>query len=269
MSLVEVVGVCVARVVVVVLVFVVFDFVVFCIFIMMTKTETRAAAMTAPLGIVDDHLVVAGEVTFLDTLLPEAQPETISPSQPETISPRQPEEMPSLAPPSAEGGGDMPPPKTPTPPPKAPALTTNKRWQGRLPSEPVAKAGGPPERLEPLSESHKWEAMNAVIKIKNEELRDKENIIKSTGQELKENNQELEDKEIIIKSMGQIIKDRDGIIKHTNQELRIKNESIRAINEEFEQQQAQVGVWEQEVTIDDMVIGVVVRKKRRIIVDTS
>lgn len=78
MSIVEVVGVCVALVVVVV--FVVFDFVVFCMFIMMTKTETRAAAMTAPLGIVDDHLVVAGEVTFLDTLLPEAQPETISPS---------------------------------------------------------------------------------------------------------------------------------------------------------------------------------------------
>ena len=36
-------------------------------------------------------------------------------------------------------------------------------------------------------------------------------------------------------------------------------------NEELEQQQAQVKVWEQEVTIgDDMVIGVVVRKKPRI-----
>ena len=81
MSLVEVDGVCVALVVVLVfVVFVVFDFVVFCIFIMMTKTETRAAAMTDPLGIADDHLVAAGEVTFRDTLLPEAQPETISPS---------------------------------------------------------------------------------------------------------------------------------------------------------------------------------------------
>ncbi|MDA8583383.1 hypothetical protein N9L68_04100 [bacterium] len=200
--------------------------------------------MTDPFGIADDHLVAAHLVTFIDTLLPEAQPETISPSQPETISPHPPEEM-LWHPPE-----EMP-------------------WQGRLPSEPVAKAGGPPERLEPLSESHKWQAMNAVIKIKNEELRDKENIIKSMGQELKEKNQELEDKENIIKSMGQIIKDRDGIINHQNQELRTKNESIRAINEEFEQQQqAQVKVWEQEVTIDDMVIGVVVRKKRRIIVDT-
>ena len=103
MSLVEVVGVCVALVVVVVLVFVVFDFVVFCIFIMMTKTETRAAAMTAPSGIVDGHLVAAGDVTFSDTLLPMPEPE--------------PEEMPPLAPPSAEVGCT---PKTPSPPPKAP-----------------------------------------------------------------------------------------------------------------------------------------------------
>ena len=98
--------------------------------------------------------------------------------------------------------------------------------------------------------------MKAVIIAKNEELSYKEKIIKSMGQELKEKDQELEDKEKRIKNMIQ--------------ELRLKNASIRAINEEFEEQQAQVKVWEQEVTIgDDMVIGVVVRKKRRITVDTS
>ena len=107
MSLVEVVGVCVALVVVVALVFVVFDFVVFCIFIMMTKTETRAAAITAPLVIVQHHLVAfAGEVTYVDTLADDHEPETIS--QPETIG--EPEEMLPLAP-DAEGGGDMPPTK--------------------------------------------------------------------------------------------------------------------------------------------------------------
>ena len=225
MSLVEVVGVCVALVVVVALVFVVFDFVVFCIFIMMTKTETRAAAMTAPSGIVDGHLVAAGEVTFLDTLLPKAQPETISPSQPEPISP-EPEEMPPLAPPSAEVGCT---PKTPSPPPKAPR--------------------------QPLFDSNQRDAMKAVIIAKNDELSYKENIIKNMGQELKEKDQELEDKEQRIKSMIQ--------------ELRLKNASIRAINEEFEEQQAPVKVWEQEVTIGDMAIGVVVRKKRKITVDTS
>ena len=225
MSLVEVVGVCVALVVVVALVFVVFDFVVFCIFIMMTKTETRAAAMTAPSGIVDGHLVAAGEVTFLDTLLPKAQPETISPSQPEPISP-EPEEMPPLAPPSAEVGCT---PKTPSPPPKAPR--------------------------QPLFDSNQRDAMKAVIIAKNDELSYKENIIKNMGQELKEKDQELEDKEQRIKSMIQ--------------ELRLKNASIHAINEEFEEQQAPVKVWEQEVTIGDMAIGVVVRKKRKITVDTS
>ena len=98
--------------------------------------------------------------------------------------------------------------------------------------------------------------MKAVIIAKNEELSYKENIIKNMGQELKEKDQELEDKEKRIKNMIQ--------------ELRLKNASIRAINEEFEEQQAQAKVWEQEVTIgDDMVIGVVVRKKRRITVDTS
>ena len=220
------------------------------IFIMMTKTETRAAAMMAPPGIVDGPLVAAGEVTFLDTLLPKAQPETISPSQPEPISP-EPEEMPPLAPPSAEGGGDMPPPKTPSPPPKAPTATSGKgrRWVA-LPSEPVAEAGRPPERPEPLLDSHQWEAMNAVIIAKNEELSYKENIIKNMGQELKEKDQELEDKEKRIKNMIQ--------------ELRLKNASIRATNEEFEEQQAPVKVWEQEVTIDDMAIVVVVRKKRKI-----
>ncbi len=205
---------------------------------MMTKTETRAAAMTAPLGIVDGPLVAAGEVTFLDTLLPKAQPETISPSQPEPISP-EPEEMPPLAPPSAEVGCT---PKTPSPPPKAPTATSGKgrRWVA-LPSEPVAEAGRPPERPEPLLDSHQWEAMKAVIIAKNEELSKKEKTIKNMGQELKEK----------------------------DQELRLKNASIRAINEEFEEQQAPVKVWEQEVTIGDMAIGVVVRKKRKITVDTS
>ena len=239
MSLVEVVGVCVALVVVVVLVFVVFDFVVFCIFIMMTKTETRAAAMTAPSGIVDGHLVAAGDVTFSDTLLPMPEPE--------------PEEMPPLAPPSAEVGCT---PKTPSPPPKAPTATSGKgrRWVA-LPSEPVAEAGRPPERPEPLLDSPQWEAMKAVIIAKNDELSYKENIIKNMGQELKEKDQELEDKEKRIKNMIQ--------------ELRLKNASIHAINEEFEEQQAPVKVWEQEVTIGDMAIGVVVRKKRKITVDTS
>ena len=222
------------------------------IFIMMTKTETRAAAMTAPPGIVDGPLVAAGEVTFLDTLLPKAQPETISPSQPEPISP-EPEEMPPLAPPSAEVGCT---PKTPSPPPKALTATSGKgkRWVA-LPSEPVAEAGRPPERPEPLLDSHQWEAMKAVIIAKNEELSYKENIIKNMGQELKEKDQELEDKEKRIKNMIQ--------------ELRLKNASIRATNEEFEEQQAPVKVWEQEVTIGDMAIGVVVRKKRKITVDTS
>ena len=115
-------------------------------------------------------------------------------------------------------------------------------------------------------ESHRWR--NTVI-AKNEELSQKHEIIKSMSQELKEKDQELDDKREIIKSMAQIIKDKDEIIKHKNQELRIKSNSIRAINEEFEQQQAQVKVWEQEVTIGDMVIGVVVNKKRRVEIDIS
>ena len=215
---------------------------------MMTKTETRAAAMMAPPGIVDGPLVAAGEVTFLDTLLPKAQPETISPSQPEPISP-EPEEMPPLAPPSAEVGCT---PKTPSPPPKALTATSGKgkRWVA-LPSEPVAEAGRPPERPEPLLDSHQWETMKAVIIAKNEELSYKENTIKNMGQELKEKDQELRR------------------INNMIQELRRKNASICATNEEFEEQQAPVKVWEQEVTIGDMAIGVVVRKKRKITVDTS
>ena len=98
--------------------------------------------------------------------------------------------------------------------------------------------------------------MKAVIIAKNEELSYKENVIQC----LKER---LEDKEKIIKSMGQMIKDREKQ-EQTNQALKIKSDSIRAINEEFDQQQAQGKVWEQEVTVDDMVIGVVVRKKPRI-----
>ena len=215
---------------------------------MMTKTETRAAAMMAPPGIVDGPLVAAGEVTFLDTLLPKAQPETISPSQPEPISP-EPEEMPPLAPPSAEVGCT---PKTPSPPPKALTATSGKgkRWVA-LPSEPVAEAGRPPERPEPLLDSHQWETMKAVITAKNEELSYKENTIKNMGLELKEKDQELRR------------------INNMIQELRRKNASICATNEEFEEQQAPVKVWEQEVTIGDMAIGVVVRKKRKITVDTS
>ena len=110
-------------------------------------------------------------------------------------------------------------------------------------------------------ESHRWR--NTLI-AKNEALSEKQEIIKNMSQELKEKDQELDDKREIIKSMAQIIKDKDEIIKHKNQELRIKSNSIRAINEEFDQQQAQGKVWEQEVTVDDMVIGVVVRKKPRI-----
>ena len=97
--------------------------------------------------------------------------------------------------------------------------------------------------------------MKAVIIAKNDELSYKENTIKNMGQELKEKDQELEDKEKRIKNMIQ--------------ELRLKNASIRATNEEFEEQQAPVKVWEQEVTIGDKAIGVVVRKKRKITVDTS
>ena len=204
--------------------------------------------MMAPPGIVDGPLVAAGEVTFLDTLLPKAQPETISPSQPEPISP-EPEEMPPLAPPSAEVGCT---PKTPSPPPKALTATSGKgkRWVA-LPSEPPAEAGRPPERPEPLLDSHQWETMKAVITAKNEELSYKENTIKNMGLELKEKDQELRR------------------INNMIQELRRKNASICATNEEFEEQQAPVKVWEQEVTIGDMAIGVVVRKKRKITVDTS
>ena len=204
--------------------------------------------MMAPPGIVDGPLVAAGEVTFLDTLLPKAQPETISPSQPEPISP-EPEEMPPLAPPSAEVGCT---PKTPSPPPKALTATSGKgkRWVA-LPSEPVAEAGRPPERPEPLLDSHQWETMKAVITAKNEELSYKENTIKNMGLELKEKDQELRR------------------INNMIQELRRKNASICATNEEFEEQQAPVKVWEQEVTIDDMAIFVVVRKKRKTTVGTS
>ena len=91
--------------------------------------------------------------------------------------------------------------------------------------------------------------MKAVIQAKNEELSYKENIIKNMGQELEKKDQELEDKEKRIKNMIQ--------------ELRLKNASIHTINEEFEEQQAQVKVWEQEVTIGDMAVGVVVRTKKR------
>ena len=90
--------------------------------------------------------------------------------------------------------------------------------------------------------------MKAVIIAKNDELSYKESIIKNMGQELKEKDQELEDKEKRIKNMIQ--------------ELRL-NASVRASNEEFEEQQAQVKVWEQEVTIGDMAVGVVVRTKKR------
>ena len=93
--------------------------------------------------------------------------------------------------------------------------------------------------------------MKAVITAKNEELSYKENTIKNMGLELKEKDQELRR------------------INNMIQELRRKNASICATNEEFEEQQAPVKVWEQEVTIGDMAIGVVVRKKRKITVDTS
>ena len=252
--LVEVVSVCVALVVVVVLVFAVFDFVVFCIFIMMTKTETRATAMSSPSAIVDNHLVAnAGEVPFSDTLPYEHWPEAMSLGQPEEMPPLAP------APASAEGGGDMAPPKAPTP------ASRKRAWAGSL-SAPEEHAGARPESLDPLMESHRWR--NTLI-AKNEALSEKQEIIKNMSQELKEKDQELDDKREIIKSMAQIIKDKDEIIKHKNQELRIKSNSIRAINEEFEQQQAQVKVWEQEVTIGDMVIGVVVNKKRRVEIDIS
>ena len=75
--------------------------------------------MTAPLAIVDGNLV-AGEVTVLDTLLPESQeptanlPESQEPTanhSSERISPSQPEEMPPGVPPSAVVCGDIPPPK--------------------------------------------------------------------------------------------------------------------------------------------------------------
>ena len=70
--------------------------------------------MTAPPAIVDGNLV-AGEVTVLDTLLPESQeptanlPESQEPTanhSSERISPSQPEEMPPRVPPSAVVCGD-------------------------------------------------------------------------------------------------------------------------------------------------------------------
>ena len=81
------------------------------------RMKGRAAAMTAPLAIVDGNLV-AGEVTVLDTLLPESQeptanlPESQEPTanhSSERISPSQPEEMPPRVPPSAVVCGDIPP----------------------------------------------------------------------------------------------------------------------------------------------------------------
>ena len=101
-------------------------------------------------------------------------------------------------------------------------------------------------------------------------LRQTHESITRMGQELKEKDQELNDKREIIKTMAQIIKDRDEVIKHMNQDLMIKKDGVHTVNETFEQQQAQVTVWEQEVTIgEDMVIGVVVEKKRRITADIS
>ena len=223
------------------------------------RMKGRAAAMTAPPAIVDGHLV-AGEVTFLDTLLPESQEPTANHS-PERISPSQPEEMPPRVPPSAVVCGDIPPPKA-----AAPTLYTP--WKvldpivGILKEQLSGKENIIKSLKKQLEDQEKiiksMGPLEPIVTAKNEELSYKQDVIQC----LKD---QLEDKEKIIKSMGQMIKDRDEIIKQKNQALKIKNDSIRAINEEFEEQQAQVKVWEQEVTIgDDMVIGVVVRKKPRI-----
>ena len=221
------------------------------------RMKGRAAAMTAPPAIVDGNLV-AGEVTVLDTLLPESQEPTANHSS-ERISPSQPEEMPPRVPPSAVVCGDIPPPK-------AAAPTLHTPWKVLDPIVGILK--------EQLS------GKENIIKSLKKQLEDQEKIIKSMGplepivtaknkelsykqdviQCLKD---QLEDKEKIIKSMGQMIKDREKQ-EQKNQALKIKSDSIRAINEEFDQQQAQGKVWEQEVTVDDMVIGVVVRKKPRI-----
>ena len=218
----------------------------------------RAAAMTAPPAIVDGNLV-AGEVTVLDTLLPESQEPTANHSS-ERISPSQPEEMPPRVPPSAVVCGDMPPPK-------AAAPTLHTPWKvldpivGILKEQLSGKENIIKSLKKQLEDQEKiiksMGPVEPIVTAKNKELRYKQDVIQC----LKE---QLEDKEKIIKSMGQMIKDRDEIIKQKNQALKITGDSIRAINEEFDQQQAPGKVWEQEVTVDDMVIGVVVRKKPRI-----
>ena len=214
--------------------------------------------MTAPLAIVDGNLV-AGEVTVLDTLLPESQeptanlPESQEPTanhSSERISPSQPEEMPPRVPPSAVVCGDIP--YTPWKVLDPIVGIVKEQLSGKEniikslkkqleDQEKIIKSMGP---LEP------------IVTAKNKELSYKQDVIQC----LKD---QLEDKENIIKSMGQMIKDREKL-EQKNQALKIKSDSIRAINEEFDQQQAQGKVWEQEVTVDDMAIGVVVRKKPRI-----
>ena len=214
-------------------------------------------AMTAPPAIVDGNLV-AGEVTVLDTLLPESQEPTANHSS-ERISPSQPEEMPPRVPPSAVVCGDMPPPK-------AAAPTLHTPWTvldpivGNLKHQLSGKENIIKSLKKQLEDQEKiiksMGPLEPIVTAKNEELSYKQDVIQC----LKE---QLEDKEKIIKSMGQMIKDREKQ-EQKNQALKIKSDSIRAINEEFDQQQAQGKVWEQEVTVDDMVIGVVVRKKPRI-----
>ena len=214
--------------------------------------------MTAPPAIVDGNLV-AGEVTVLDTLLPESQeptanlPESQEPTanhSSERISPSQPEEMPPRVPPSAVVCGDIPYTPWKVLDPIVGILKEQLSGKENIikslkkqleDQEKIIKSMGP---LEP------------IVTAKNKELSYKQDVIQC----LKD---QLEDKEKIFKSMGQMIKDREKQ-EQKNQALKIKSDSIRAINEEFDQQQAQGKVWEQEVTVDDMVIGVVVRKKPRI-----
>ena len=160
--------------------------------------------MTAPPAIVDGNLV-AGEVTVLDTLLPESQeptanlPESQDPTanhSSERISPSQPEEMPPRVPPSAVVCGDIPYTPWKVLDPIVGILKEQLSGKENIikslkkqleDQEKIIKSMGP---LEP------------IVTAKNKELSYKQDVIQC----LKD---QLEDKEKIIKSMGQMIKDRE------------------------------------------------------------
>jgi len=148
---------------------------------------------------------------------------------------------------SAESSEGMPPPNIPVggPPPKIQVGGPNpesKQPKKETPAPPPV--GGPSEK----NESEQCWSNSPTARIN--QLKCKIGMLQH-----------------IIKDRDQIIKDRDEIIRAKDQELKIKSKAIRGINEEFEQEQQQVNVSEEGVIIDDMIIGVTVKKRRRLQID--